>query len=543
MNHKLFAYSVTILLITTCCITSIKTSLGNTINSPPPGVPISDANGPYYGIVNQEITFDGSNSYDNDGTIIIYEWFCGDGMLETGEITKHIYTTPGIYTLILLVGDNDGNYDCDETEVIINEDKPPVLEIIHPIEKSIYFNDFYLFPYEKDTVLIGTINFTANATDDVEINRVEFYIDNNLQYTDYNPPYNYIMPKGHLRHSLKVIAYDSSGKQTSTELEFFQWKSHPIFIIFICYLLLRNNDNSFDWFSDENQWSSFIIDLLKKLDLDSKDDKTLKEFLDVIKNKKNDIKTSIIIEFLNNHPYLKNKFRQTYPFIYFLLFYVKNENSFIKDKILESFYKDKNIISILFSIPSIREFLRSSDKFNSESFDASIPIEWIKDHPFVTASTLLLLILILRNLGSNDSDDNQNSDESDTMNMAPVARAGGPYIGYVNSPVSFSAENSYDSDGRIITYEWDFGDGNSGNGEKTQHTYTQTGNYTITLMITDDNGKTDYDSSKVNILDSNSKTINETDEDNEDYVIISGFLSAILIIGLIGLRYRRKLFE
>jgi PKD repeat protein len=530
------------MLLTTCCITGIKTSFADNTRSSLLVNPVADANGPYYGVVNQPIIFDGSNSYDPNGVIILYEWDCGDGILETGMITTHTYLNPGVYHLILLVTDNEGNYDCDKTDVIINEDTPPILNIIHPIEKSIYYNDYYLFPFNNDTILIGQINVTANATDDVGISKVEFYIDNTLKHIDYEEPYNFILPKDHLRHSLSVIAYDSTGKQTSSEFDFFQWKIHPVLIFFICYLMLQNRGDTFNWISNENQWNSLLIQLLKKLaDIDPLEDNTLKEFIDMIQNRKDDLKTSIIIKFLNNHLYLKNKFRKAYPFIYFILFYIKNDDSVIRDKILHSFYKDKNIISILFSMPTIIDLLKSSNIIDSNNFDLSLPAEWIKDHPFITASTVLLLLLLIKNVSSGDS--NNEGDEPKIDNIAPVAKAGGPYIGYLNSPISFSAEGSYDSDGNILYYDWDFGDGSSGTGIKTLHSYTKSGNYTIELTVTDDQGKSDYDYSNVQITGSNSNQLNEDDEGNEDYVIISGVLSSILLIGLVGLKYRRKLFE
>ncbi|KYK31064.1 MAG: hypothetical protein AYK22_02645 [Thermoplasmatales archaeon SG8-52-3] len=57
--------------------------------------------------------------------------------------------------------------------------------------------------------------------------------------------------------------------------------------------------------------------------------------------------------------------------------------------------------------------------------------------------------------------------------------------------VSFDGSRSYDYDGTIITYEWDFGDGNTGNGLNVDHTYTEDGDYDVTLDVTDDDGKTD----------------------------------------------------
>ena len=42
-------------------------------------------------------------------------------------------------------------------------------------------------------------------------------------------------------------------------------------------------------------------------------------------------------------------------------------------------------------------------------------------------------------------------------------------------------------DGTGATYEWDFGDGNTGIGQDTAHTYSQIGTYDVTLVVYDAN--------------------------------------------------------
>ncbi|NER83217.1 MAG: PKD domain-containing protein [Leptolyngbya sp. SIO1D8] len=54
--------------------------------------------------------------------------------------------------------------------------------------------------------------------------------------------------------------------------------------------------------------------------------------------------------------------------------------------------------------------------------------------------------------------------------------------------IDLDASASVDPDGNIASYEWDFGDGNSGSGVTASHTYDAHGDYTITLTITDDDG-------------------------------------------------------
>ncbi|NEA25941.1 PKD domain-containing protein [Actinomadura bangladeshensis] len=53
---------------------------------------------------------------------------------------------------------------------------------------------------------------------------------------------------------------------------------------------------------------------------------------------------------------------------------------------------------------------------------------------------------------------------------------------------AFDAAGSSDPDGSIASYAWDFGDGQNGTGATAQHTYTEAGEYTVTLTVTDDRG-------------------------------------------------------
>ena len=86
-----------------------------------------------------------------------------------------------------------------------------------------------------------------------------------------------------------------------------------------------------------------------------------------------------------------------------------------------------------------------------------------------------------------------------SVNQAPVARPGGPYGGTVGSPISFSGGTSWDPDGSITAYQWNFGDGATATGMTPSHSYAAANNYTVTLTVTDNGGATGTATTTANV--------------------------------------------
>jgi DNA-binding beta-propeller fold protein YncE len=74
-------------------------------------------------------------------------------------------------------------------------------------------------------------------------------------------------------------------------------------------------------------------------------------------------------------------------------------------------------------------------------------------------------------------------------NQAPMASFDAA-PGSAGSATQFDASGAADPDGTIVRYDWDFGDGNRlpDGGPSPQHVYTQPGTYTVTLVVTDNEG-------------------------------------------------------
>jgi PKD repeat protein len=79
------------------------------------------------------------------------------------------------------------------------------------------------------------------------------------------------------------------------------------------------------------------------------------------------------------------------------------------------------------------------------------------------------------------------------VNIPPVAVfTHSPPIPYVQEPVFFDASASYDSDGFVFSYAWDFGDGNATTilTAEIVHVYANLGEYNVTLVVLDNLGAT-----------------------------------------------------
>jgi probable HAF family extracellular repeat protein len=85
----------------------------------------------------------------------------------------------------------------------------------------------------------------------------------------------------------------------------------------------------------------------------------------------------------------------------------------------------------------------------------------------------------------------QTTPTTPTPNVAPVAVATSDvWRGRAPLTVNFDATGSYDTDGSIVSYAWDFGDGSVGTGATASHTYTRRGIYVAVVTVTDDQGLT-----------------------------------------------------
>lgn len=124
------------------------------------------------------------------------------------------------------------------------------------------------------------------------------------------------------------------------------------------------------------------------------------------------------------------------------------------------------------------------------------------DHIYETQGSYNVTLTIREKTAINPKSDSSSKNirlGDGTPNQPPVAAFSmtpDPIINHVHEDedIIFDASNSYDPDGEIVDYNWNFGDGSTISGEDAvvvNHNYSNDGDYTATLTVTDDDGDKD----------------------------------------------------
>ena len=108
-------------------------------------------------------------------------------------------------------------------------------------------------------------------------------------------------------------------------------------------------------------------------------------------------------------------------------------------------------------------------------------------HTYAAAGTFTVTLRVWDNSGTGSAGLHQKNVTVLAVNASPVASFGSlcPAV-----TCTFDASGSSDSDGTIVSYAWDFGDGTTGSGVAISHTYGAGGTYDVTLTVTDNAGAT-----------------------------------------------------
>lgn len=139
----------------------------------------------------------------------------------------------------------------------------------------------------------------------------------------------------------------------------------------------------------------------------------------------------------------------------------------------------------------------SIDSYVWDFGDGSAPGNGVfANHVYMASGTYHVTLTVTDDRGATDS--TELTVEITVPNVGPVAAFTTACDGL---ECSFDASDSADPDGTIVSYEWDLGDGTTKTGAQISHQYADSGSYTATLTVTDDEGATNSRSTTVGVVD------------------------------------------
>lgn len=168
-------------------------------------------------------------------------------------------------------------------------------------------------------------------------------------------------------------------------------------------------------------------------------------------------------------------------------------------------------ISVPATDPAIAAFLADASANDAEDGQLAVADDAPADFPLGTTTVTFSATDFCGATGSNTS---TVTIEEEAANEAPTADPNGPYSAQFGDPITFDGSGSYDPDGNIVAYDWDFGDGDTGTGVNPTHTYGTPGTFTVTLTVTDDGAPALSDSAITTV------TITDVQPPDDDKVTI-----------------------
>lgn len=423
----------------------------------------------------QTVDFDASASKDSDGDFLTYYWEFGDGTSAKGIKVSHTYTKTGTFPVTLTVDDGQGlSNSKNKTSIKVKINAAPIAKI-----------------EAKKNVCAGeSVIFDASKSEDDDKNLLKFTWDfgDGTKAEGINPIHTF---KKAGFYTVRLIAQDNSNLNCNSSFDEFliQVTDAPVAEagkdVTVCAGEVVNFDGSaskgggrqiqsYDWDFGDGTTGGGVTASHAFLNAGTY---TVSLFITV--PQEGDCENTSVDE-------LKVTVQPS-PVAFFEI----PKEACIGEKINFDGTKVNSKI----------------DEYLWDFGDGTTSKKSIVKHSFGRAGlfTVKLKVKSNANAGCNSSE----IERQILVNAEPKAvisakdSEGKNYSGnfevVVNSILEFNASKSSDSDGKISSYSWGFGDGTKANGILVKHQFSKTGIYEVSLEVVD-NSKTDCSKNKSKIL-------------------------------------------
>jgi RHS repeat-associated protein len=426
--------------------------------SPRPNhAPVADLNGPYSGLINRAITFDGNGTSDPDGDPITdYHWAFGDGMDGHGITLDHTYTASGLYTVTLYVTDNRGATSHSETTCQIElPNRLPTANAGGPYEGeaglAVQFDGGQSYDPDADTLA-----YTWNFGDSTPAETGSQVSHSYSAEGDYQLSLSVDDGHGGLDSSVAEIhigpvnapptsVFTHDGLEVSLEILTFDGRES---------IDPDGSIVSYEWDFGDGMTTTgpYVTHAFPA-------GGTFTVALTVMDNKGAEASSNAVLNISDNQP----------PTAILNILGNLREDGEITFSASGSTDPEGGALSYSwdFGDSATATGLEAVHIYNSPG-DYTVTLT-VEDHAGLSTTQTRMLSI------------------SSASGPVAVLSANGRIV--VNESISFDGSESYDqSGGSIVSYVWDFGDGNSGSGSVVSHFYSHAGVYQLTLTVTDNDG-------------------------------------------------------
>jgi PKD repeat protein len=139
----------------------------------------------------------------------------------------------------------------------------------------------------------------------------------------------------------------------------------------------------------------------------------------------------------------------------------------------------------------------SVDVFSWDFGDGSSDAAVNPAHSYAAAGDYIIALIIT-------DDDGATADSSQSLTVVSAGNNNNPPTASFSSSCvdlicNFDAGASTDSDGSVVSYDWNYGNGVTGTGQTSAHNFATAGTYTINLTVTDNLGSASSSSQELSV--------------------------------------------
>lgn len=484
------AYEVSLIITDDSGLPNAVTTVKRTISvvDPDNRPPVPEIGAVQEALVGAPVVFDGSGSVDPDGSILAYRWDFGDGTGADRIVTNHVYHQPGTYRVTLEATDNSGKDNATaraEFDIVIAHADNISPRVSVGTDRAAFVDEL--------------LEFDATGTVDVDGNLISIVWDfgDGARASGFKVPHSYREPGV---YQVNVLVTDDSGRRGSI--------ATASFTVTVTHGPNRAPE------LDLSETLALKTEIPHRFDASGArdpDGHIIRYHWDFGDGATSD---RAVVDHVYSRP-------GTYA----------GRLTLTDDSGLENGVTKRDFSVVVNARPNEAPIAEAGadqnaivgqvvdfDGGGSADNDGSlIGYQWEfgngksaigqkRSIVYYSPGTYEVELTVTDNSG------HENNQSSDTLtvvvanrpNTTPVARVDEDRPAAINEPIEFVAGKSEDSDGNIISYDWEFGDGAKGSGREVVHQYSQSGTYVALLTIKDDSGLDNNSSTSKRVI-----TVNE----------------------------------